>query len=50
MAVPHPPLHRTDPHVSGLSGEALLSRLRAWADRRRWLLIVVGVPTLLGAI
>lgn len=49
MAVPHafsPDLSR----VSGISAPALWRRLRAWADRRRWLVGIVGVPTLLVAV
>lgn len=50
MAVPHPPLHGVGAYASGLSGAALLSRLRTWIDRRRWLLLIVGAPTLLVAL
>ena len=50
MAVHHPPFPGVSPGVSGIGASALLSRLRAWADRRRWLIWIVGVPTLLVAI
>ena len=35
--------------MSGVDGGALVGRVRAWADRRRWLIGLVGVPTLLVA-
>lgn len=36
--------------MSGIGASALGSRLRGWADRRRWLIGLVGVPTLLVAL
>ncbi len=50
MAVQHPSFQGASSGVSGIGAGALIARLRAWADRRRWLVGLVGVPTLLVAI
>ncbi len=50
MAVHHPSVAGSGLGVSGVNPSALVSRLRAWADRRRWLIGIVGVPTLLVAL
>ena len=50
MTVSHPPLSGASSGISGLGAAALVSRLRAWADRRRWLVAIVGLPTLLAAL
>ena len=51
MAVQHPSFRASEPAIaSGIGAPALLARLRAWADRRRWLVGLVGVPTLLVAL
>ena len=50
MAVNHPSFPSAGSGVSGVSLPALVTRLRTWADRRRWLIALVGVPTLLVAL
>ena len=48
MAVHHPSLPNAGGLTSsGIGATALVARLRSWADRRRWLIGIVGVPTLL---
>lgn len=50
MAVQHPSFRTASSGVSGIGAPALASRVRAWLDQRRWLVGLVGVPTLLVAL
>ena len=51
MAVHHPSFPNAGGSTaSGIGAPALLARVRGWVDRRRWLVGLVGVPTLLVAV